>query len=363
MKLSINKNLRVVLIVFLILTTGGVSFLVYKEVKQPGFEEQRIPIYSYNNKATVGYRVYFKPNELYDSESMGEDQIYLTEFVDYIKANFKYEFTGDKAVNLKGTYNITARVQGYTTDINDNVINIWEKDFIIVPQKNFTINRKTMFVDESVDINLGEYNAFVARIIEASKVVSQTRLNLIMNINLEGDTSVGKIEETITPSLIIPLNSPTIQITGNREIKQPGAIEETKQIQLPVNRRQIIIYGVIIGVLVLALGYIGFFTESMVDKDPFEKELRKLFKKHGDRFVALNSEIATTDENITLVKSMDDLVRIADELIKPIMYKYSYDYRDINKFYVVDEDKIYMLDLSSLMMKKEPKKAVVVSKR
>ena len=45
---------------------------------------------------------------------------------------------------------------------------------------------------------------------------------------------------------------------------------------------------------------------------------------------------------------MDDLVRIADEIGRPILYMYSYDYRDINRFYVIGQDEIYVLDLCSM---------------
>lgn len=353
MKFSINKKLRIVLIVVLIIAISGVSFLLYREVKHPGFEEQSVPIYSYNNKANVDFMVYFKPNELYNTESMNEDQIYITEFVDYIKADFNYQFSGDKAKNLNGTYDIIAKVIGYTTDRDNNVINIWEKDFTLIPSKKFTIDSETKSIKESVDIHLTDYNAFVKRILEASKVNCQTNLNVIMNINVKGDTGVGEIDETITPSLTIPLNTSTIEITGNREIEKPGAIESTRKVQFPVNRNMVVLYGGIIGVLVIGAIFLIFFTEGILSKDPYEKTLKKIFKKHGDRFVALNTEITTSFENTSTVKSMDDLVRIADELGKPIMYKYSEDYRDITRFYVVNEDQIYMLDLSDMFVKEK----------
>ena len=84
MKFSINQRLKIALIVVLVFAIGGTSFLLYRAVKHPGFEEQNVPIYSYNNKATVDFMVYFKPNELYNTKSMNKDQIYITEFVDHI---------------------------------------------------------------------------------------------------------------------------------------------------------------------------------------------------------------------------------------------------------------------------------------
>ncbi|NLY66888.1 MAG: DUF5305 domain-containing protein [Tissierellia bacterium] len=362
MKFGINKNLRMGLIIVLIIAIAVISFFLYREVKYPRFEEQNVPVYSYNNKASVGFAVYFKPNELYETESMDKEQIYLTEFVDRIKANFNYEFSADRDASINGSYDIIAKAQGYTTDLNGNIKIIWEKDFTLVPEKNFTINRKVFSLNESVDIKLADYNAFVARIIEASNVNSQASLNVIMNIRLQGDTDYGPVEEAVTPSLTIPLNSPTIEISGNREIEQPGAIEETRQVQLPVNRNRAILYGIIIGVLGIIACFLIFFTEGIL-RDQYEKTLKQIFKKYGDRFVALNSEIVVRGGNIVAVKSIDDLVRISDELGKPIIYKYSSNYREINKFHVIDENKIYMLDLSDLIEDKKPDEAVADSSK
>ena len=75
------------------------------------------------------------PNELYETESMDKEQIYLTEFVDRIKANFNYEFSADRDASINGSYDIIAKAQGYTTDLNGNIKIIWEKDFTLVPEK------------------------------------------------------------------------------------------------------------------------------------------------------------------------------------------------------------------------------------
>lgn len=363
MKFSINKRLRITLIAVLVIAIGGISFLLYRRVKYPGVEEQKITLYTYNNKGSVDYRVYLKPNDIYNIDILDAGQIYITEFVDYINANFKYEFSGDKAAELKGGYRIIAKVQGYTVDNNDNIINIWEKNFIVIPSKSFDIDDEKKFIEESIDINLDNYNAFVTKVIEDSKVNCQTSLNIIMDINIKGKTGVGTIEDNLSPNIVIPLNTTMFEINGDTNIEDPGVIEETNRIQLPVNRNQVIAYGIIIAILASALAFLIFFTEVMKDKDLFKKKLRQIFKKHGDRFVALNNQISITYESANRVKSMDDLVRVADEIGKPIMYKYSSDYKDINNFYVIDEDEVYMLDLNEMYWEEKSSKVSSTSKR
>lgn len=344
-KLQISKKVKIALISVLIILIGISSFLLYREVSIPRFEEQKNAVYSYNNKGSINYTVFLKPNTLYEGSTLGEGKLYITEFIDYINTTFNYEFSGERDIDLKGTYDITAKVQGFAGDGKD-LKNIWEKNYVIVGQKGFSINSTTKTIKEEVKFNLDPYNTFVAELAEVTKIDSQTMLTLSMNIKIKGTTDKGSIEEILSPSLIIPLETAMFEIGGETIIDKPGAIEEIIQVQLPLNTKQVIIYGIIIGILTLAFILLIFFIKTSPKKDPLEKELNKIFKKHGDRLVALVNDIDIF--NARTVRSIDDLVRLADEITKPILYKYSEDYKEINKFYVTDEDDIFVLDLNDL---------------
>lgn len=348
MKLQINKNLRISIISILIILISISSFLLFQQVKNSNFEEQKIPVYTYNNRGSINYTVFLKPNNLYESNSLEEGKFYITEFVGHISTNFNYEFTGERTPDLKGKYEILAKVQGFTGE-GEKLKNIWEKNYVILRNKSFEIKDTTKTITEEVKLNLEPYNEFVKEIKEASKISSQTMLTLVMNITVEGTTDKGPIEETISPSLIIPLDTAMFEIGGNTTIDKPGVIEETTQVQIPVNPKTVLLYGIIIGLLTLALIFVIFFIKIAPSKDPYEKLLKKVFKNHGDRLVALNSELLINNSNTISVKSIEDLVKIADEIGKPILYKYSQDYKEINKFYISHEEQVYVLDISEII--------------
>lgn len=352
MELQINKNVKIGFISILIILIGITSFPLYHQVKTPEYEEQKISIYTYNNKGSINYTLFLKPNDLYEGNSLEEGKLYITEFVDYIMADFKYEFIGERAADLKGNYEIIAKVQGFTSE-GEKLKIIWEKNYMIVGNKEFSIKDTTKTITEGVKLNLQSYNEFATEIKKISKINCQTMLTLVMNVTVEGKIDKGEIKETLSPSLIIPLDTAMFEIGGNSTIDKPGVIEETTQVQLPINQKQVLFYGIIIGILTLLLIVIIFFIKIVPKKDPHEILLKKIFKNHGDRLVALNSNPVITNINPNQVKSIDGLVRIADEIGKPILYKYSQDYKDINKFYVADEEQIYLLDLTNMQVKDE----------
>lgn len=344
MKIKINKKLKTAFVLAFIVCISLCSYLLFNELSNPGFEEQKSKLYSYNNKGSINYTIFLRPNDLYEGHSLGQGKLYITEFVDSIDANFTYEFSGDSDTELNGSYRIIGKVQGFTED-KEKIINIWEKEYQLTRNKTFSTVNKSYNLNENVKIDLDEYNDFVEGIIKSSKINCDTALTLLMEINIKGNTEKGPFEENITPSVVIPLNTLMFEITTNN-IEKPGAIEETIQVQLPVDKGQVIFYSIIIGILSLGLIFLIFFVKTAPDKDPLEKELKKIFKKHGDRLVALTNEPTVTE--VRSVRSIDDLVRLADEINKPILYKHSDDYKELNKFYVINDNETYVFELTDL---------------
>jgi hypothetical protein len=342
-RLALYKKQKISIILVLTLFFVLISFLIYNNIFNPGFEEEKIPLYSYKYKSLLDYNVYLKQNNLYDQRNLEEGKIYITEFVDYIDASLKYEFVGERAADIKVKYNVVAKVNGFTGE-GEELVNIWEKDFPIKQYNWFSSSDGKILINESIKINLSDYNAFVREIKETSKINCNTNLTLSMNVDITGTTDKGPIKVSSSPSLIIPLDVDMFEVTEENIADQAEAIEETKQVQNPINKKLIMIYGIILAILIVVLIILIFLTEIATAKDPFEKELTRIFKRYGDRLAALNSEIIIN--NSKNVKSIEDLVKIADEIEKPILYQYYENYKKINKFYVSDDDEIFLLDLT-----------------
>ncbi|MBF8982472.1 hypothetical protein IZY60_02870 [Lutibacter sp. B2] len=358
MKLNINKHLKVGLIIISIISLCMVSFLLYKAVNNPGFKDEKVSLYSYDHKTNVNYRVFLKPNILYSEESITEGNTYITEFVDYINTFFKYEFHGERVADIKGDYEITAVVEGYTGE-GDTYKSIWKKNLILIGLTPFNSKDKTILIEKQIPLKLEKYNNFAEQVIKDTKIGCQSKITVFWNVNIKAETDKGLIEEKMSPTMIIPLNNNYFEIMGQLSQEKPENIEETKQVQLPVNKKIVVTYSVVAGILLIILTFLIFFTKAAVAMNPLEKKLKKIFKNHGDRLVALNNEVAITCENYNAVKSIDDLVRIADEIAKPIMYKYSADFKDMTEFYVFDDTQMYVVDLKNVLLEdnKEKKKS------
>ena len=347
-KLKINKLLRIILIAAVVLMFCALSFLLYREAKVPKIEEKVAKIYTYTHKSSADYKVLLKPNSLYTGDSLGEGQYYIANYVDAIQNTFNYEFKGEAPANIAGYYEIAAVVEGYTI-VEKEHKTIWKKKFTLVPKTDFAVNDTILSLSETVNIKLSEYSAFAGAIAEESKVQIPLQLNVYMDVNLKADTGKGIAEAKMTPVITIPLDARYFMIAESDEKEVPGSIEETQKIQIPPDKQKIRI--LIYGLAVLAFMILGLtlFTEA-IRKSSFTMKLDKIFKQHGSRLVALNSELpAASLDNCSIVRSIEDLVRVADEIGKPIMYEYSEDYRDMVHFYVLDDKRTYIYILRDEM--------------
>lgn len=345
MRMKLNKSLRMGLMFATGLAAVVFAFLVYNGFYNPGFQEKKITLYGYNNKAIIDYRVFLKPNIVYSEPSMGEGQTYITPFVDYIKTRYYYEFKGDRPASIKGNYEIIGVVESYIEDKDVRKV-IWRKKMVLLPETIIESQSNNVVVDETLPIKMPDFYSFANNVEQITKIRAPVRLIVTMNVNLKAVTDKGPVEQKMSPSLTIPLNAGFFEIAKSKMEDKPGAIAKTEKVRLPFNQKLVIGYGAISVIALFSLLFIIFFTS--VEQDEFVSSLNNIFKKHGSRLVALNDEIPGL-ENSFRVKSMDDLVKIADETGKPIIYKYSSAIKGITRFGLVDTDCTYVLDLEEIL--------------
>lgn len=344
MKKSINKRLKIVLLVALLILTASISVLLFMTFKHPGVKEEKKALLNYKNKTDIKYKVFLKPNPLYNSESLEEDKLYLTSFIDHIKTNFQYQFSVDKPADIKGDYEIIAIVEGYTTK-EEKIKSIWKKEFNLSPKTGFESKNSKVNIDKEITFSLEEYNSFASQIRDVTGINTSTRLIFVMNINVYTKEGKNAIEKKLAPAIVIPLETSYFEISKSGVEEKPEVIEETKQVQLPINQNLVIAYSIALGIALLGLLYLLIFVKGNAPVDILKKRLNKIFKTHGSRLVAINTEIGTSFGMYYRLKSIDDLVRMADELGKPIMYKYSKDPKEITKFYIHDDKSMYSYNL------------------
>ncbi len=342
MKLRLSKKVRSALIVTLLLLLLISGFLAAKTVS-PGETDKKVPQYTYSQRAEVNYRAYLLPNSLYTEKTLNAGMVYVTPYVDYLNTYLAYRFEGQRAAEFSGEYEVRAIVEAAD---KDGKVKVWQREFPLIPKTAFASSGTTVTLEREMPIRVNDFNAFVNKIAEESKLNPQTiRLAVGWNINLEAKTDAGVIREQVTPTMVIPLGGRYFEVTGELSKSKPGVIEKTIKAVPPVNKRAASLYGGIFAISSLSLATLWLFTADQRDIDPMQQKLKQTLKTHADRLVAIDREIRAGSDQIMPVKSMEDLIRIADELSKPIIYEGKGSASA--SFYVLEGNKLFTYEFGS----------------
>lgn len=350
MKSKISKTLKTTLlaICFLLLASSIAYLLMH--LKTPHYMDELYTTYSYNTKSDVNYHVYLGPNILYGLGRAEEGKTYITEFVDWVNTFFVYRFEADRPVPIKGNYEIVALLEGYTGS-NDQYQRIWEKNETLLSQTAFETEEANFTINKHVPLNIREYREYIDELIEEANIDSSVRVTLQMNIEYTVDTGQKIIEKTASPTIEIPLNTSYFTISKICVQEENDKIEETIKTQLGPDKTTVFICSVIMLALVLSIIYLFVFTAEPTFEDLYKKEISKIFKLHGSRFIAIKSKISNPYEEYYSVRTIEDLIKMADEINKPIIYEYCPDILDISKFYLIDNKISYIFELGANISK------------
>lgn len=342
-KRNINKIIKITLLGFLFLCTIIVTYLLFRVFNGEKFQNESVKQYEYWSKASVDYEVFLKENPLFDTK-LEKDQIVFSGYLDYIKARFYGQTTGDKVADMQQEYSIVAQVEGYISQ-KDQTTTLWVKEYILTPPKNLEATDDEQRFTETVEIRLDPYKELAKQVSEQTGVSSSVRLNVFMLSNLKIETEHGIATDNLKPMLTIPLEDKYFVIGGLFNEEKNGSIDVETQIEIPLNRVKIGVYSGVLFFLVASILVILFFTQSISNKDPYKKALKKIFKEHGTRLVALLKPVSEMHEVCNEVHSIKDLVKISDELGRPILYQFSSEFTNISDFYVYDEKQVYVFNL------------------
>lgn len=344
----ISRKLRVFIIIIFAIILVSMLIILCTTVNDHSFIYQKKSLYSYNNSAKVNYTVTLKPNayDLYGGQkSLVEGNTYITNFVDEIHPAFTYNFTGERPAEISGHYQVYALIQGSIGNEKGNTT-AWQKKLMIQNETNFSSNDNKISIKTANPIKLENYRQIIDKAIKGFNIQFDIKFTIFWNVQLTAKTDKGLVTERLCPTMDIPLYSNTFKVGGKLYEKKNGAIQTTQKIPVPINKNMITFSAVLMLLSTVALIFLVIFTKNSISESPLKKKIKRIFKQHGDRLVGLKNTINIPNQPKINVTDINDLVRIADEINRPIFYINVEDANDAAKFYVIDEKIIYLYDIA-----------------
>lgn len=316
---NVKNNLKFICIFFV---TLFISFIcIVKSFTTP--KEDMKMLYAYNINRNTDYKVYLRKNNFIDQEYMGMNSTYITDLVDYIDANFRYNYNVSQKATSKSTYKIVAvmNVEYYVTGSSQGT-KLWSKEYTLLEPKQIEAHTNQININENVKIDFNKYNTEIKNFKEQFGLPIKSYLEVKLIVNSEiGVNGIGKTEkDNSVVNLKMDLNGQVFNITQDYEPVSKGQILDESKIEKKSNIILLII-GIIL-FLVSVIGILNIFRKiiSIDRRTDYEVALNRILKNYGDIVAEIVTPTETEGMKVIDVKNFDQLLDIEEEIRMPILF-------------------------------------------
>jgi len=272
--------------------------------------------------------------------------------IDHIEVTFDNKYQGGNGAIYEGDYTIKGEITGWEAG-TDTPVPAWTKQFNIMSKKSFKTANDELTLSQNANLDYNHFNTFVAGVGELTGYKTSCTMKIMMIVNYNITTEDGEVAGSLQPSLTIPLDQKyfTIGKSDNTEVKN----DITKTIDVPVSLdyAKIILVSTIALLCLIAL-LLLISTAEPTFTDLQRTKIKKLLKTHGNRTVAIENGLMYSGLKICYVHSMNDMVKISDEIERPVFYGYQEDPADICEFFIIEKDTAYIYKANDSFQPDDP---------
>lgn len=283
-------------------------------------EEREEVVYQYSDKYTQQYAVNLKENKYMETESLHANQLYVTDLIEMLKLDFNYIYEGVEPEKINCTYNVIGKLKS-TYSSNGIEEEIWNKEYVILEPREKNTTESVLEVNESINIDLQKYNTLVNDFSEKMQMAITTKLYIQFEANVTAHAKGEMILDQYKNQLEITLGDKITRITGDKEGSKEEVVKRTVKIPKENNKTVTILSAIILILSIYIIIKVQKETKtSNKITNLFKIELNQILGTCGDRIVKIDSEIKTTGITMIELKDINELVKLSEELYKPILY-------------------------------------------
>lgn len=324
--------LKLLLIIFVLLTLSSLPIGAHA-YSIPDVEQNTTTLCQYQHTADYDYVAYLKPNEFYDNKltlSPGEGALY-TNLVENLKITFTYTFLSTETASIAIDSTITMDIEAPEQ---------WTKSFTTGIENSISRTNWVASFTAELWVSVGWVENTAENIEDEIGSSSSTyNLSIKPSIHTVADNFVGTVDEYFTPELELSF---TYGAAGGDQITVSGldntasdSIMQTSTTYRPGISNERNLFGAMFVIGFMGLVFTGLIYTKTKPEEP-EKMVKSLVSPFERIILDVGSE--PPHKNVTQVemKSLRELVYIAEGLGKPVLHFAKLGEKEIHIFYVLD---------------------------
>ncbi len=263
-----------------------------------------------------------KPTEPLPRATMGTGDIILSDLVDEMEVIFSYTLNANKP--------IADQYESVTVEAIIENPGKWAKTITLVP-----LTRQDGDFNITFPLDLKQYIEIFGVIQQETGVpISARNLTIKVNVDTTAVAGTQTIESEFTQSITTDLREGIVVWSGDIEKSEPGTIDITENIIhqekfIGIEIKQLRIISPIVTSIVFLLllfSIMLYFWKSPLELSEIEKEVQQVAKKYKGIIIEIEDlPVVKPGETVVWLRSLEDLVKAAEGLLKPILHKAGYE--------------------------------------
>lgn len=274
---------------------------------------------NYNENSKIEYGVSLLENDFYKTDYLDGNVDIIASLIKNIDVKFKYNLNLSEDIDYAYDYKIIANIELKEKN-KTNVIYTDSQEAI----SKDVVEGKSRRIDivENVNIDYISYNDQINKLIEQYQLNNtESQISLTMKLNLINKATGERInKETNAMTIVIPLNTKTVEITINENSK----VEQGKIIIQENNHyssKNYLVLGIILLLfgIVVFISLIRYISKTRSAEKMYEDELKKILFDYRSYIQQIHTKIDYKSYKIIKINSFNELIGMREELQAPIL--------------------------------------------
>ncbi len=307
-----------IIIAILLIIFSSCDFL--KSLSEESMKKTTKEIYNYTNKFNFNYIVNLINNKyITETEITDKTLAYITDLIDTINLDINYEYNASKETSLEYSYTITGEMKVvYTKDGKEQ--KILDEEETLLKEENLNLTSNKINIYKNLDIDLKEKNALLNEFKQSMGMSIDAKYTITLVVNVATVVEDETVNDSYTTDIEIDLAEKTTEISGKNNVEDTQYISKEYEVNTYKNKISIARDIVFLAIAVLMLKYVSKFRTANRVKDKYRQELNRILKICQDKIVETNTKPIDNQENLVYVKDFGEIVKVSEELFKPILY-------------------------------------------
>ena len=323
-KLKLRQSTRVFFVITALVLFAMSSKNIYVNLFERKERKIEKELYSYSNIYNLDYKVNIKPNQFITEEFLEKDQTYVSDLIDSLTMDIKYDYNSSSDTEILYSYKIDAIITAnYNKDGNN--YNIWNKTYNIKEADNQSAN-KNINIRENINVDYNKYHAEIKNFRQSMGMTIDACINIRLTVNTSTNINSQEVKNEYVSDFSITAGDKIAKVEGKSTDSNEKHITDKSIIKSNLNIVSTVINIIILLISIYTIYYIRNKTKILYSiKNDFKLELNRILKSCQDRIIIVKNKVELEQDSTIDVKDFGELIKLSEELYKPILYWISED--------------------------------------